>query len=287
MNSPLLWQQDNSSSEATLSPALSPQGRGGEWILAGCRLSSRLLVGTAGYPNLSILEDALAASGTGVVTVGIRRVNLREKDEPGLLRLVRERGYRLLPNTAGCYTAAEAILTAQLARESLETDWIKLEVISDSYSLYPANEELLKAARELVRLGFTVLPYCADDPIVCKKLVDAGCPAVMPLAAPIGSGQGIRNRNNLLLIRKTVSVPLIVDAGVGTASDAAIAMEIGCDGILINTAIAKAKDPVRMAAAMKRGVEAGRIAFESGRIPIKQFATPSTPERGKIESRKS
>lgn len=255
-----------------------------EWTLAGRRLTSRLLVGTAGYPSLSILEEALASSGAQVVTVGIRRVNLLEKDEPGLLRLLRERGYRLLPNTAGCYTATEAILSAQLARESLQTDWIKLEVIGDSYSLYPDNEELLKAARELVKAGFTVLPYCLDDPIVCKKLVDAGCPVVMPLAAPIGSGQGIRNRNNLELIRKTVTVPVIVDAGVGTASDAAIAMEIGCDGILINTAIAKAMDPVRMAAAMKRAVEAGRLAYEAGRIPVKQFATPSTPERGKIGS---
>lgn len=269
--------------------------------IADKTFSSRLFLGTAGYPNLRVLEEAIVASGTEMVTVAVRRVNLVEKEEEGLLKILRRVGAygsafvagatpakeahtpHLLPNTAGCYTARDAVLTAKLARESLQTDWIKLEVIGDSYSLFPDNEELLKAARELIADKFVVLPYCNDDPIACKKLADLGCPAVMPLGAPIGSGQGIRNPNNLELIRKSVSVPVIVDAGVGTASHVAVAMEIGCDGVLLNTAVAKAKDPVKMARAMKQAIEAGRLAFEAGRIPEKKFATPSTPERGKIE----
>ena len=255
--------------------------------IADKTFSSRLFLGTSGYPNLSILRQAIEASGTGMVTVAVRRVNLVEKEEEGLLKILRDVGAYcntplLLPNTAGCYTAHDAVLTAKLAREAMETDWIKLEVIGDSYSLFPDNEELLKAARLLIADKFIVLPYCTDDPIICKKLADLGCPAVMPLGAPIGSGQGIRNPNNLELIRKTVSVPVIVDAGVGTASHVAIAMEIGCDGVLLNTAVAKAKDPVKMASAMKQAIEAGRLAFEAGRIPEKKYATPSTPERGKI-----
>lgn len=253
------------------------------WQLAGKTFRSRLILGTANYPNLQILKEALQASGTEVVTVAIRRVNLVEKDEEGPLKILKEENYTLLPNTAGCYTAKEAILTAKLARESLETNWIKLEVIGDSYSLFPDNEELLKAARELSTDGFTVFPYCIDDPIICKKLIDAGCAAVMPLGAPIGSGQGIRNPNNLELIRQQIKAPVIVDAGVGTSSHVSIAMELGCDGVLLNTAVAKAKDPVKMAAAMKHAVEAGRLAYEAGRIPERKFATPSSPERGKIQ----
>jgi len=250
--------------------------------IADKTFNSRLLIGTAGYPNLQILREALKASGTEMVTVAVRRVNLVQKDEEGLLKILKEDGYSFLPNTAGCYTAQDAILTAKLAREALETNWVKVEVIGDNYSLFPDNEELLKATKELIKDGFTVLPYCNDDPIVCKKLADLGCPAVMPLGAPIGSGQGIRNPNNLELIKNQVSVPVIVDAGVGTASHVSIAMELGCDGVLMNTAIAKAKDPVKMASAMKFAVEAGRLAFKAGRIPEKKFATPSTPDRGKI-----
>ncbi|MBI2340501.1 MAG: thiazole synthase [Deltaproteobacteria bacterium] len=244
---------------------------------------SRLFLGTAGYPNLTVLKQAIESSGTEMVTVAVRRINLAQDPEHGFFSVIKETGCGWLPNTAGCYTAKEAVLTARLAHESMETNWIKLEVIGDSYSLFPDNEELLKAARELLADKFVVLPYCSDDPIICKKLADLGCPAVMPLGAPIGSGQGIRNPNNLELIRKSVTVPVIVDAGVGTASHVAIAMEIGCDGVLLNTAVAKAKDPVKMASAMKQALSAGRLAFEAGRIPEKKFATPSTPERGKIE----
>ena len=248
--------------------------------IANRSFSSRLLLGTAGYPSLTILSEALKVSGTEIVTVAVRRVNLPDPSEDGLKDLLKN--YTLLPNTAGCHTAKEAILTAQLAREALQTNWIKLEVIGDSYSLYPDPEELLKAARVLVKEGFTVLPYCNDDPVVSKKLAEAGCSAVMPLGAPIGSGQGIRNPHNLELILHSVTVPVIVDAGVGTASHVAIAFELGVDGVLLNTAVAKAKDPVKMASAMRSAADAGRLAFEAGRIPEKRFATPSTPDRGKI-----
>ncbi len=254
--------------------------------IANKTFKSRLLLGTAGYPNLQVLEEALSASGCEVTTVAIRRINLVEDQTEGILPLLKKGNYFLLPNTAGCYTAKEAVLTAKLAREALNTNWVKLEVIGDSYSLYPDSEELLKAATELISEGFVVLPYCNDDPVVCKKLVDRGCPAVMPLGAPIGSGQGIRNPNNLELIRKQVSVPIIVDAGVGCASHVAFAMELGCDGVLMNTAIARARDPVKMALAMKNAIEAGRLSFEAGRIPEKKFATPSTPDRGKINYRR-
>ncbi len=251
--------------------------------IANKQFNSRLLLGTAGYPSLTLLEQALRASGAEIVTVGIRRVNLEEKDNEGPLKILKEGNYFLLPNTAGCYTAKEAVLTAKLAREALSTNWVKLEVIGDSYSLYPDSIELLKAADELVKDGFIVLPYCSDDPIICKKLEDLGCAAVMPLGAPIGSGQGIRNPANLELILRSVKVPVIVDAGVGTASHASQAMELGCSAVLMNTAVAKAKDPIKMALAMKLAVESGRLAFEAGRIPEKKFATPSTPERGKME----
>lgn len=242
---------------------------------------SRLMVGTGKYPSNAIMKDALEASGAEVVTVAVRRVNL-DRGSESLLDHIDKR-YTLLPNTAGCYTAEEAVRTARLGREALETDFVKLEVIGDQKTLFPDNEALLDAARVLVKEGFTVLPYTNDDPIMAKKLSDAGCAAIMPLAAPIGSGLGIRNPHNIRIILETIKLPVIVDAGVGTASDAAIAMELGCHGILMNTGIAGAKDPVKMARAMRLAVEAGRLAFLSGRIPKKLYATASSPVEGLIE----
>ncbi len=245
--------------------------------------TSRLLIGTAGYPNFHIMTEAISASGAEIATVSMRRVKFTEDIAENLFTLLRERNITILPNTAGCFTAKDAILTAQLAREALETSLIKLEVIGDEQTLFPDVEQLLIAAETLIEDGFTVLPYCNDDPITCKKLQDVGCAAVMPLGAPIGSGMGIRNPYNLQIIRDSVQVPLIVDAGVGTASDAAIAMELGCDGVLLNTAVAKAHRPVMMAEAMKKAVEAGRSAFLAGRIPKKLYATASSPIDGIIE----
>lgn len=241
---------------------------------------SRLLMGTALYPNLKVLLDSLKASGTEIVTVALRRINLHEDKSEDLLSHLRKENYKLLPNTAGCYTAQDAILTAQMAREALKTNWIKLEVIGDDYTLYPDAEELLQAARELVKKDFIVLPYASDDPVLCQKLADCGCAAVMPLGAPIGSGQGIRNPHNLELIRKKISLPLIIDAGLGTASHIAMAMEMGFDAVLLNTAVAKAQNPVKMAESMKYAIKAGRLAFEAGRIPEKKFASPSSPQNG-------
>jgi thiazole synthase len=249
--------------------------------IAGKTFGSRLMIGSSRYPNQQVMLDSIEASGAEIVTVAVRRVSLESGGE-GLYDVLGGR-YHLLPNTAGCFTARDAVLTAQLAREALETDWIKLEVIGDEDTLFPDAVELLKAAEDLVRDKFIVLPYCNDDPITCRKLEDIGCAAVMPLAAPIGSGMGIRNPYNLRIIREQCSVPIIVDAGVGTASDAAVALELGCDGILLNSAIAGARDPVKMARAMRLGVEAGRLAFEAGRIPRKLYATASTPEEGTIE----
>jgi thiazole synthase len=249
--------------------------------IAGKTLASRLFIGTARYPNQQIMLDAIEASGAEVVTVAMRRVSLDGGGE-GIFDLLRGR-YHILPNTAGCYTARDAVLTAQLAREALNTNWIKLEVIGDDQTLFPDVEHLLHAAQELVNDGFVVLPYCNDDPITCKKLEDLGCAAVMPLGAPIGSGMGIRNPYNLRIIREQCHVPIIVDAGVGTASDAAIAMELGCDGILLNTAVARAQDPVKMARAMRLAIEAGRLAYEAGRIPRRLYATASSPLEGLIE----
>jgi thiazole synthase len=217
-----------------------------------------------------------------MVTVAIRRVNLAEREGETILGILREGGYTLLPNTAGCYTAKDAVLTAQLAREALDTTLVKLEVIGDERTLFPDNEELLAATRTLVKEGFTVLPYVNDDPIMARKLEDAGAAAIMPLAAPIGSGLGIRNPTNLRIIVEAAKVPVIVDAGVGTASDAALAMELGVDGILMNTGIAGATDPVRMARAMRRAVQAGRDAFLAGRIPRKLYASASSPLEGLI-----
>ena len=249
--------------------------------IAGKLFSSRFLIGTSRYPNQQIMLGAIEASGAEIVTVAVRRVSLDGGGE-GLFDLLGDR-FHLLPNTAGCFTARDAVVTAELAREALGTNWIKLEVIGDEETLFPDVEQLLPAAAELVKKGFIVLPYCNDDPITCKKLEDIGCAAVMPLAAPIGSGMGIRNPYNLRIIREQCSLPIIVDAGVGTASDAAVALELGCDGILLNTAVAGARDPVKMAHAMRLGIEAGRLAYEAGRIPRKLYATASTPTEGAIE----
>lgn len=252
-----------------------------ELTIAGRTFRSRLFIGTARYPNRQIMLEAIEASGAEVVTVAIRRVRPDAEGE-NLYDLLKDR-YFILPNTAGCYTAREAIVTAHLAREALGTNWIKLEVIGDEETLFPDVEQLLEAAAQLVKDGFVVLPYCNDDPVTCKKLEDIGCAAVMPLGAPIGSGMGIRNPYNIRIIRDMVSVPVIVDAGVGTASDVAIAMELGCDGVLLNSAVAGARDPVKMARAMRLAIEAGRLAYEAGRIPRRLYARASSPMEDLIE----
>ncbi len=245
---------------------------------------SRLFVGTGKYKDVAETERALVASGAEVVTVALRRVNLEDRGEGSMMSLLTSGKFTLLPNTAGCYSASDAVRTCRLARELLGTDLVKLEVIGDERTLFPDNEATLEAAKILVKEGFVVLPYCIDDPIVCKKLVDLGCAAVMPLAAPIGSGLGIRNPYNLMIIREQTKVPVIVDAGVGTASDAAVAMELGCDGVLMNTAIAGAADPILMAEAMRDAVVAGRKAFRAGRMPKKLYATASSPVSGLLGS---
>jgi thiazole synthase len=252
--------------------------------IAGRAFRSRLFLGTGKYATLELMKEAIEASGTEVVTVAVRRVNLAEAGSGrSLLDFIDAKKVLLLPNTAGCYTVDEALRTARLAREALGTPWVKLEVIGDQRTLFPDNEGLLEATRVLVKEGFVVLPYCGDDPILVRKLEEMGCPAVMPLAAPIGSGMGIRNPANLRIVLETVKVPVIVDAGVGTASDVALAMEIGCHGVLLNTAVAGARDPVGMAAAMRLGVEAGRRAFLAGRIPRRLYASASSPVDGMIE----
>jgi thiazole synthase len=253
------------------------------FILAGVTFQSRLIVGTGKYPSHEVMKRCHDASGAQLVTVAVRRLDLAARGEASLMHWIDTQRMRLLPNTALCYTAEEAVRTCRLAEELGMSKWVKLEVLGDEKTLYPDVEETLKAARILVKEGFTVLPYTTDDPITARKLADLGCAAVMPLAAPIGSGLGIRNPHNIRLILDTVKVPVIVDAGVGTASDAAIAMELGVDAILMNTAIAGAKDPVRMATAMRKGVEAGRDAFLAGRIPRKAYATASSPLEGLVE----
>ena len=255
-----------------------------DFTLAGKTYRSRLLIGTARYPNMQIMLEAIEASGAEIITVGVRRLNLNAPSGESVIGLIDRTRYPLLPNTAGCFTARDAVLTARLAREALETDLIKLEVIGDERTLFPDVSGLLEAAETLVRDGFTVLPYCNDDPITCKKLEDIGCAAVMPLGAPIGSGMGIRNPYNTRIILDTVGVPVVVDAGVGTASDAAVAMELGCDAVLLNTAVAGARHPVKMAEAMRKAVQAGRLAYEAGRIPKKLYATASTPLEGAVRT---
>jgi thiazole synthase len=246
--------------------------------IAGRTLSSRLLLGTGGFASLELMSDAIEASGSELVTVALRRIDLAARGS--LVDVLAAAGVELLPNTAGCYTARDAILTAKLAREAFATDWVKLEVIGDEDTLLPDAPELLRAAEELVDDGFVVLPYTTDDPILARRLVDVGCAAVMPLGSPIGSGMGIRNPYNISLIREAVEVPVVLDAGIGTASDAALAMELGCDAVMAASAISRAQDPVRMARAMRHAVEAGRLAHTAGRIPRRLYATASTPDRG-------
>jgi thiazole synthase len=249
-------------------------------VIAGEALTSRLFMGSASFPSQQLMIEAIAASGAEIVTLAIRRVSLEAYPESLLDRLGNR--YRLLPNTSGCTTARDAVLTAQLAREALATGWVKLELIGDRDTLYPDVEQLVLAADELVRDGFTVLPYCNDDPVTCRKLADVGCAAVMPLGSPIGSGMGLANPYAIELICSRSPVPVILDAGVGTASDAALAMELGCAGVLLNSAVAKARDPVRMAAAMRGAVEAGWLARQAGRIPRRRYAEASSPQLGLI-----
>jgi thiazole synthase len=257
--------------------------RGSETLkIADKEFRSRLIVGTGKYPDYPTMQKALEASGVEMVTVAVRRVNL-DRTQESLLDYIDLKRYTLLPNTAGCYSADEAVKYARLAREVGLSNMVKLEVIGDQRTLFPDNEELLKATKVLVKDGFIVLPYTNDDPVFAKKLEDAGAAAVMPLGAPIGSGLGIRNPHNIAIILESAKVPVIVDAGVGTASDAAIAMELGSDGVLMNTAIAGAKDPVKMAEAMRKAVEAGRLAYLAGRIPKKSYASASTTMEGMIE----
>jgi thiazole synthase len=252
------------------------------WTLGGRTFTSRIIVGTGKYASLEQTAEALAASGAEMVTVALRRIEL-DRSKPSVLDAVDPKKYVLLPNTAGCYTADEAVRTLHLARELGMDEFVKLEVIGDPKTLFPDNEATVEAARRLVKEGFKVLPYCSDDLVTCKKLVDAGCLAVMPLAAPIGSGLGIRNPHNIRLIIENVEAPVIVDAGVGTASDAAVAMELGCTAVLMNTGIAAANKPVLMAEAMREAVSAGRKAFLAGRMATKPYATASSPESGIIE----
>ncbi len=258
--------------------------------IAGTTIRSRLLLGTGGFPSLELMAEAIRASGSELVTVALRRLgpahpggNLDPRGS--LIDVLADTGVRLLPNTAGCHTARDAVLTAKLAREAFATDWIKLEVIGDEDTLLPDAPELLRAAEKLVDEGFTVLPYTTDDPVLARRLQDVGCAAVMPLGAPIGSGMGIRNPYNLALLRQAVRVPVVLDAGIGTASDATLAMELGCDAVMAASAISRAEDPVRMARAMRLAVESGHLAATAGRIPRRLYATASTPEEGLAEFR--
>ena len=242
------------------------------------KFDSRLIFGTGGASSLDALEQALVASGTEMTTVAVRRVDPASKGS--VLDLLERLGVRILPNTAGCFTARDAVRTAQLAREAFETNWLKLEVIGDDRTLLPDVVELVRAAGDLVDDGFTVLPYTTDDPVVARRLQDAGCAAVMPLGSPIGSGAGIRNPYNIALIRDAVEVPVILDAGIGTASDAALAMELGCDAVLLATSVTRAREPALMAEAMRDAVRAGRLAYRAGRIPQRLYADPSSPTDG-------
>jgi thiazole synthase len=261
-----------------MTPAPPQEDADDSFRLGGVAFSSRLLLGTGGVPSLEVLERALVASGTQLVTVALRRVETA--GHSGLLEVLDRCGVRLLPNTAGCRTAREAVLTARLGREAFDTSWVKLEVIGDEHTLLPDAVELLDAAEQLVSEGFTVLAYTNDDPILGRRLADAGCAAVMPLGSPIGSGLGIRNPHNIALLREGVAVPVVLDAGIGTASDAALAMELGCDAVLLASAVTRARHPERMALAMRSAVEAGRLARRAGRIPRRWHAEASTQIEG-------
>ena len=250
------------------------------FTIAGRDYTSRLIVGTGKYKDYAQNAAAAEASGAEIVTVAVRRVNLTDRNKPMLVDFIDPKKFTLLPNTAGCYTAEDALRTLRLAREAGGWDLVKLEVLSDQRTLYPDMAETLKAAEMLIKDGFEVMVYCTDDPVYARKLEDAGCCAIMPLGAPIGSGLGIQNKVNIRLIVEQSKVPVLVDAGVGTASEAAIAMELGCDGVLLNTAIAEAKDPIRMADAMKHAVIAGRQAYLAGRMPRREYGDPSSPLAG-------
>ena len=263
-------------------PSVDPTTQPDTWTLAGRTWTSRLLVGTGKYPSLEIQRQAILESGAEIVTVAVRRVDLSGKSGPTVLDALDRTKHTLLPNTAGCFTADDAIRTARLAREVGMGTLVKLEVIGDTQTLFPDNAATIEAAKVLVAEGFQVLPYCTDDPIVCQKLQDVGCVAVMPLGAPIGSGLGLRNPYNLAIILQQAKVPVLVDAGVGTASDAAIALELGCAAVLMNTAIASAQHPVAMARAMRLGVEAGRLAYLAGRMEKRLYANASSPMTGLI-----
>jgi thiazole synthase len=251
--------------------------------IAGRSMSSRLLLGTGGFPSLELLAEAIAASGCEFVTVALRRVDVGgggSGSRGSLIDVLADTGVEVLPNTAGCHTARDAVITARMAREAFATDWVKLEVIGDEDTLLPDAPELLRAAEELIDEGFVVLPYTTDDPVLARRLVDLGCPAVLPLGSPIGSGMGIRNPYNIALIREAVDVPVVLDAGVGTASDVTLAMELGCDAVMVASAISRARDPVAMARAMRAAVDAGRLARGAGRIPRRRYANASTTNDG-------
>ncbi len=266
---------------AAFAPAAEPQAAE-TWTVAGRTFRSRLIVGTGKYRDYAQNAAAAEAAGAEIVTVAVRRVNLSDPSQPMLVDHVKPDRFTFLPNTAGCFTGEDAVRTLRLAREAGGWDLVKLEVLSDPKHLYPDMEETLRALKLLISDGFQVMVYCSDDPVYARKLEEAGAAAIMPLGAPIGSGLGIQNRVNIRLIVEQTRVPVLVDAGVGTASDAAVAMELGCDGVLMNTAIAEAKDPVRMAVAMKHAVVAGREAYLAGRMPMKRYADPSSPLAGLI-----
>jgi thiazole synthase len=270
-------------STTTESVEALPAAAADPFLFGGRTFTSRLIVGTGKYSSFPLMKQALEASASEIVTVAVRRVNLTDRSKESLLDYI-PKGMTILPNTAGCYTAGDAVRAALLGREVGLSHWVKLEVLGDEQTLWPDNEALLSATKTLVKEGFVVFPYTSDDPIMARKLEDAGAAAVMPLGAPIGSGLGIQNPNNISIILERAKVPVVVDAGVGTASDACIAMELGSAGVLMNTGIAGAKDPVRMAAAMRDAVRAGRAAYLSGRIPRKRYATASSPLEGRIGS---
>jgi thiazole synthase len=263
---------------ATVAPALGAEEAADPFTIAGETFTSRLVLGTGGLPSMDSLERVVRASGTQLVTVALRRVEAVAGNS--MMQVLDRCGVRLLPNTAGCQTAREAVRTAELAREAFETDWVKLEVIGDERTLLPDAVELLDAAEQLVLKGFQVFAYTTDDPVLGRRLADAGCAAVMPLGSPIGSGLGIRNPHAIALLREAVSVPVVLDAGIGTASDAALAMELGCDAVLLASAVTRARDPERMALAMRQAVEGGRLARGAGRIPRRWYAQESTAAQG-------